>query len=327
MQVRFLIKKEINIFKRLVKKFYKKNHILSKSSKLINFYYNYNDYNKVNLIGYFKKKKLLSVLGILPFNNWDRKLKKTYFIGFWVKNPSLKNSLPIINFIFSKLKPDFLATLSIDKKTSGKIFQNFGQIKPFDNFYIKNTKEKAKISKELINSYHLTKHKVQLSITCDKKLKKLPNNPYSPKKSLKYFNNKYIKNPFYNYFLLKFYNKKNLCFFFVCREIKVKKFSTKVARVVDFYGKIKRNYSIFDSIQKFLQINHYEYIDFLNVGLKKELKEIGFTQKKKNNFLPEHFEPFEMITGSKSYCILKNASKKKIILVKGDGDGDRPNLL
>ena len=82
MIIRFLKKNELTKFQELVRKSYNKNHILSKSKKLINFYYNYQNFNKTNIIGAFKKNKLLSALGLIPYSNWDKKLPKNFFIAF-----------------------------------------------------------------------------------------------------------------------------------------------------------------------------------------------------------------------------------------------------
>ena len=49
----------------------KKNHIFSHNKKLVNFYYNFKDNKKTNLIGLYNKNKLVSVLGLIPNKNWD----------------------------------------------------------------------------------------------------------------------------------------------------------------------------------------------------------------------------------------------------------------
>ena len=149
---------------------------------------------------------------------------------------------------------------------------------------------------------------------------------YQPKKSLKYFANKYFKNPFYSYSVLNFFYRKKLVFFFIFRVIKIKKFSIKIIRIIDFYGNIKKEYSIYNSIQEFLKEGNYEYIDFPSKGIEQELVNIGFT-KDKNNFLPNLFEPYINKKTSRNYCILKNNYKSRIVMVKGDGDGDRPSLI
>lgn len=327
MKVRLLKKNELIKFQNLVKKNYKKNHILSKSKKLINFYYNYRGLQKLNLIGMFNKRsQLLSVIGLISYKNWDKNLLNDYFIAFWVKKKKLENSLFLIKYIFLKIQPKFLATTGINKKTSGKIFEYFSKIKLFNNFFIKNNSQPNKIGKNLNNKKYNDLRKIKLNLICNIKINQLPNYNYYPKKSLAYFNNKYIKNPFYKYFVLNFFYKKELKFFFICREIKIKKLNSKIIRIIDFYGNIDNKFSIYSPVMKFLKKNKYEYIDFLSIGLDNKLINLGFTKKSKKMFIPEYFEPFERVN-SKNFCILKNDYKANVILVKGDGDGDRPNLL
>ena len=135
------------------------NIFYQNQKKLINFYYNYNNLSKTNIIGLFDKKSLLSALGLIPYNNWDKRLSKDFFIAFWVKNKTLQSSLDIFKFIFSKVKPSFLATSGININTSGKIFRSFSKINLYDNYFIKNNFAKSKISKNLKNKNFSPKKK------------------------------------------------------------------------------------------------------------------------------------------------------------------------
>jgi hypothetical protein len=328
METRLLRKNEINKFKKLVHFNYKKNHILSQSSRLINFYYNYYNKNKLNIVGLFnEKKELIAALGFVPYKNWDRNLNNDCHIAFWVKKKKSTSSLELMQFLLRKINPLFLASSGINKKTSGKIFQKFGLIKNFFNYYIKNEHIISKISKNLSNNFKENFKKKELDMVCSKSVACIPRTLAKPEKSLLYFKNKYFKNPFYNYYSMQFFEKKKLKFFFIYRIIKVRKLNSTIVRIVDFYGKIRQDHSVFLSIQKFLKKNKFEYIDFVNVGLDKELKNAGFTKKKKYNLIPDLFEPYFEKSTQRNYCILKNNYKKNIILVKSDGDGDRPNLL
>lgn len=327
METRLLRKNEINEFKKLVYFNYRKKHILSKSSELINFYYNYYNKSKLNIVGLFNGKELIGALGFIPYKNWDRNLNNDCHIAFWVKKKRTNSSLDLMQFILRKINPSFLATSGIDKKTSGKIFQKFGLIKNFFNYYIKNENIISKISKNLSNNFKGNFKKKELEMVCSKSIDNIPRTLSKPEKSLLYFRNKYFKNPFYNYSSMQFFEKKKLQFFFIYRIIKVKKLNSKIIRIVDFYGKIRQDHSVFFSIQKFLKKYKFEYIDFVNVGLDKELKSAGFTKKKKYNLIPDLFEPYFENSVQRNYCIIKNNYKTKIIMVKSDGDGDRPNLL
>ena len=327
MKTRLLKKNEINKFKKLVHFNYKKNHILSKSSKIINFYYNYYNKNKLNIVGLFNEKELISALGFIPYKNWDRNLNNDCHIAFWVKKKKTNSSLELVQFILIKINPFFLATSGINTKTSGKIWEKLGLIKNFSNFFIKNEQMISKISKNLSNNLKKNFKKKELEMICSKSLANIPSTLARPKKSPLYFRNKYFKNPFYNYSSMQFFERKRLQFFFIYRIIEVKKLNSKIVRIVDFYGKIRQDHSVFFSIQKFLKKYKFEYIDFVSVGLDKELKSVGFTKKNNNNLIPDLFEPYFKKSTQRNYCILKNSYKKNIILVKSDGDGDRPNLL
>jgi len=328
MKVRFLKKKDLGKFKYLVNNYYKKNHILSKSKKIINFYYNFFNKNRLFIIGLFDKdENLLSAMGLMPYKNWDNKLHNDYHIAFWVKKNKLVNSLSLFKFIFNKINPKFLATSGINLKTSGKIFKNFGKIKLFDNHYVKNKKSKNIIFQNLKNKNIEYSESEELKMIVRNHIDKLPSYLNKPIKTLKYFENKYFKNPFYNYFCLNFFYNHKFQFFFICRVIKIKKYSVQIVRVIDFYGVIKQKQSIYSALQDFLQKNNYEYIDFLSTGLSSQLKSLGFSLKKNKDFIPELFEPYDPSTDSRNYCVLKNDYKSKIVLVKGDGDGDRPNIL
>ena len=245
MKTRLLKKNEINKFKNLVHFNYKKNHILSKSSKLINFYYNYYNKNKINIVGLFNGKELISALGFIPYKNWDITLNNDSHIAFWVKKKNSKSSLELMQFILRKIDPFFLATSGINKKTSGKIFKKFGLIKNFSNHFIKNEHIISKISKNLSNNFKENFVKKELEMVCSKSLDRIPKILSRPKKSLLYFRNKYFKNPFYNYSSIHFFEKKKLKFFFIYRIIKVKKHNSKIFIIVYFYGKIMKYYSVF----------------------------------------------------------------------------------
>ena len=327
-------KYEIKKFQLFVKKNWPRNkHVFTtkKGKNLINFYYNYNSKTKTNLVGQYNNNHLLSVIGLIPNNNWDKKLKKDYFIAFLLKSKITINSTFIFfNFIFKKIRPNFLAVSGINLDTSGKIFSRFNPIKSFSHFYILNRLKKSKITKNL-NNYkkkNYQKNYKELSLKISRKLVSLPKSNYNPKKSKKFFTNKYIKNPYYKYFVMNFSEKNKLKFFFICREIILKKYKTKIIRIIDFHGIIPKKCLISGSMQQYLKKNKIDYIDILCDGFYKNvLENIGFLKKNNKQIIPNHFEPYTGKDARLNYCILLNKYKKNTILFKGDGDQDRPNII
>ena len=74
--------------------------------------------------------------------------------------------------------------------------------------------------------------------------------------------------------------------------------------------------------------NNIEYIDILCHGFNNNsLENAGFLKKTKKQKIPDHFEPYTGKDARLNFCILINKYKKNIILLKGDGDQDRPNLV
>ena len=333
MNVKKISKKNVFQFQNLVKNHYpKKNHILSKNKQLVNFYYNFGDQKNTNLVGLYKKKKLIAAIGLIPTTNWDKKLKKDYFIAFLLKEKSNKtSSLSLWHYIYKKIKPNLLVSMGINLKTSGKIFEKLGKIQPFSHHYINNPTIKSKLATNLnslkknkVKQYEISELKLEIS----NKIYFLPNCNYVPEKSKNYFINKYLKNPFYNYFVINFYDNRKLVFFFICRKINIKKYNSQIIRVVDFCGQIPKDKYIKNVIEKYLIDKKIAYLDFLSFGIKDDiLSKIGFLKKSAKQKIPNYFEPFIDQDTDLNCAILNNTYKKKILLVKGDGDQERPNKI
>ena len=330
--IKKILKEDLLSFQNLVRDNWpKKNHIFSRNKKLINFYYNFKDNKKTNLIGLYNKKKLLAALGLIPNKNWDKKLKEDYFIAFLIKSKLAYNSSFIfLNYIYKKIKPNFLAVSGINLSTAGKIFQRLGDIKLFSHYYILNPNLKQKISKNLIFSRKRLhpNNLSDLSLKISNKITKLPKSNYYPIKSKIFFINKYLENPYYDYFVMNFYRYGKLAFFFICRKIYIKKIRASVIRVIDFQGTIPKKGCLVKPLTNYLTDNDIEYIDMLCYGFPKgALENLGFFKKKINQKIPDHFEPYTGKNAQLNFAILINKYKKNTLMFKGDGDQDRPSLI
>ena len=114
----------------------------------------------------------------------------------------------------------------------------------------------------------------------------------------------------------------------VLRTISVKEKNKKVIRIVDAYG----NYDLFNYARNFFEYlllnQDIEYIDLINFGIShKFFVNLGMNKlNDKKTIVPNFFEPF--IKKNKKIYFAKNKKiKKKIIVFKGDGDQERPNLI
>ena len=198
--VKYIKKEEIYKFQDLIKKNWdNQNHIFTKNKKLIEFYYNFYNKKLTNILGLYRGSKLVASLGLIPGSNWDSKLQQDYFLAFLIKSKFTKDaSFKFFQYIFKKIKLNFLCVSGINMNTIGKFYKKIANIQTFEHYYIYNGKIKNKISKNLIEKKKNIENKLNIKI--DKKINDLPFSNYYPKKTIKYFNNKYLNNPFYDYF-------------------------------------------------------------------------------------------------------------------------------
>ena len=330
LKTRFLNIYEKKNLQNFIAKNYKKDHVIVKSPKIINFYFLNKLKKKINFVGSFLNNKLVSTYGVLNNRHWDKSLKSDTQLSMWInKKKNSVSGFETIKFILNRLKPYSLFTSGINMKSSGRILSMIGKVVKYDHFYICNPKLVKKVSKNLkFSNIKLLKKEEELSIEKCHYLITIPRFSYCPKKSKKFFLNKYVKNPFYDYYFLNFKSKNKIHFFFVCREIFIKKFKTKILRVVDFYGDFPKNMNFKNKIINFLIENKYEYIDFVIYGIdNKKLRDIGFEIKNNKQIIPNYFEPFIKKDTNLNLAIIVNPYGDKLVSVKADSDQERPNKI
>ena len=326
--IRFLKKKETKKLQNFIDKNFSKNHILTKNLKILNFFYNFQNKSNLNFIGYFKSKKLIAILGLIDQRNWDKKIGKDYFISIMCKSKKYHKDVTfkLISFVIKKLSPNMISCLGFNKEIF-TIFKNIGYCIKMNHHYILNDKIKSNVSKNLKKNLAKKNDDIKFKITYS--LDYLEKIKSFPIKSLKYFNNKYSNNPFYNYFFINFIYKRKVLFFFVARKIFINKFKSSVIRLVDFYGYNTKKHYIADKFLKILYNEQSEYLDFLSFGIdKKTLNSMGFNEKKNNQLIPNYFEPYLPSNKKLDLCILYSKNKiKDLLIFKGDGDQERPNII
>lgn len=148
---------------------------------------------------------------------------------------------------------------------------------------------------------------------------------YRPYKSLKFIENRYYRHPIYHYDYLGLYYNACLKAILVTRTIEEN--YSKVLRIVDAYGDLGGY--IYPSMQRILQESGYEYVDFLNYGIDKNVfTEMGFNELDFENdslVLPNYFEPFER--RNVKMTVVHKDKYENYVAFKGDADQDRPNII
>ena len=111
---------------------------------------------------------------------------------------------------------------------------------------------------------------------------------------------------------------------------KVKIGNANALRIIDFIGK-QNEFSNIGKLIIYLFTKHKsEFIDIYSYGINvKYMKRAGFVDRRKINNLivPDYYEPFVRKNINLMYgYICKHDKNKKVRILKGDGDQDRPSI-
>ena len=130
-------------------------------------------------------------------------------------------------------------------------------------------------------------------------------------KSIKYCDKRYFNNPFYTY-----YNVNGIIYRVADAE------GYKCILIVDM---LKDAHVIGYDLMRLLEFHKAEHISCLNFGIHKSyFLNMGFIKKPDNIKLPLHFEPLSF---EKQEIKFAYKSDKPIVVFRGDGDQDRPNII
>lgn len=139
-----------------------------------------------------------------------------------------------------------------------------------------------------------------------------------------YIEKRYFKHPVYTY---KAYGIKSpadgIKALLLAREIEC--CGAKVLRIVDLIGQSEPLTHVSAGIQRLMDENGYEYVDFYQYGIPHEVMEkAGFSLQSDNtNIIPNYFEPFVRENIGIDYFTTDNENFR---VFKGDGDQDRPSF-
>lgn len=146
-----------------------------------------------------------------------------------------------------------------------------------------------------------------------------------PRKSSRFIKHRYFNNPVYSYFKYAVCQEENIQGVLVAREVECN--GSKALRIVDYLGDVYAIAHIGKELHKLLSQREYEYIDFYLYGIDSQiLLNAGFVERDYNdkNIIPNYFEPFVQENIDLDFY---TTAKGNIILFKGDGDQDRPNII
>ena len=297
---------------------WRKDHILAKNNKLI-FWQHCFKKNKIDFLCELKKKKLISILGIINQSR-DHKYSEIS-MAIWHARETL-SGIRIMSKILNSTHFKTIKATTISKKARN-LYKAMGfNVNFFNNYYITHlSKENQVITQNL-----------QKSLICQKnQSEKTPFFEvnkiffYVKKKNIrKYTKWRFLDHPIYKYFFIISEDEKLILIF---RVVNVE--NRQFIKVVDFIGSFMNQKKFIDSLTIFLKQNNFDYLEFLHFGFEdKYIIKSGFKKLNiiKKQIMPIFHEPYLGLKNHKLCCGIKCISKSyKLKIVRADGDSDRPS--
>lgn len=326
--IRFAKIDEIRVIMKFIDDNWKKGHILGRDRRFFEWMYvEDNHCNFVIAIDEMQNK----IYGILGFIKYNDKINPDVSAGMWktIKsdNPMLGNEMR--EYFIKEMKFRMSNAPGLSKKAI-RIEQLMGggigklnhcyRINDLDQYNIPiiNNKEILPYRKTEYNYREIFDFSEFASIISDDILKS-----QSFIKSKKYIKHRYFEHPIFKYIFLVIESSNIEQSLIISREVEHE--GTKILRIIDYIGPQENLVGLGAWMDSILKKNTYEYVDFYNYGISKEiLTNAGFKIRddKDPNVIPDHFSPFERKNSDIMFII---PEVENFRLFKGDGDQDRPN--
>lgn len=336
--IRFCKKEELPLLVDFIKIHWQSDHIFVKSLKMLNFQHYDSELSRYNFIIGFNTitNEIDGIIGTIPLSQFDSELAKNNdtWGGIWKVRTDVKNhEISTLGASLFSIFDSYSSHGSIGMSKIAKILHKIRKYKigVLNQYYILNNKvDEFKIAKNvdfaLLPVFETRKSEVQIKQISDILIYQDSDfkNIYLPRKSLKYFYNRFQKHPIYKYNFWEIHDSISRAIV-VTRKITI--FNSSILRIVDVYGRIDNFGSLIEQFQNIMKIENVEYIDILNFGIAEGIfYKLGFNKLdvKGKMIIPNYFEPF-LPENIEINCAFRGLGE--YVIFKADSDQDRPSIL
>jgi hypothetical protein len=326
---------ELPLLQDFIQNYWKKNHPVAVSKALMDFQHLVVEHNIYNFLISINEntKEIDGVLGYIPSSHYDFDLYDDgLFWGvIWKIKPIVEDRMLGLNLLFkvftlSGFKSYAAIGISnIAKQIYTALKCKMGYLNHYyllneslNTFRIAQNVKFAKQSDKLNPDYCIK------SIDLDEDI--IIESSTYPKKTIRYFKNRYAKHPIYKYLFYGIFHQDKIVTILSVREISVN--NSTVLRIVDVIGELTNLPCLYTQFQLLLKCHNAEYVDMLNYGVDKNaILNIGFEDLDFNGnlIIPNYFEPFEQKNVKIEFAY--KTPFEQFVIFKGDSDQDRPNIL
>jgi hypothetical protein len=340
-EIRFCKIEEVDQLVGFINKYWKENHIFVLSKELLDWQHLDRHNKRYNFVIAKNKERqeIHSILGFVPTSQYDNKIKRLeVWPCIWKSRDDIHVKglgVALYHYLKENLPIETISILGISK-IALSIYKHWNfQCGKIDHFYMLNPNIKEY---RLVGNYEEAVKIGEVESDFDMNIQEcdetvLLNLPeyliesISPYKSIQYYVNRFTKHPIYKYKIYKVEKKGILQGIILTRICEA--YDKKAIRIVDYIGNIAAISGGKNALLEILALEDAEYMDFINVGLDKEvLKSTGFLDKNDSDVIvPNYYEPFYMENENLDYAFKTVVSDIEVVFYKADADQDRPNQL
>ena len=325
---------DIHILMKFIEENWGRHHILAHNKKLVDWQHATED--GYNFILAWDGHLLVGALGYIPIKRYDSVLctENIIWLALWKVREDYQSSMVGLRLLSALTSMEPSADLAVNGINAAvePIYKALGyKVVELSQYYLVNRYLKQKILKYPRNfclpepSIGIASLRKLLLSDLDKLT--LPKNSIPRWKTPKYFIERFIQHPFYNYHLFAIEHKSTVFGVLATRNITYR--GSIIIRIVDFVGDENMLAECGSALQNLMIKVGAEYTDFWNFGILPNIFfQAGFRIVKADGALtcPNYFEPFEP-RNTRLFCAFKVHKDKPFFVCKADGDQDRPSSL
>lgn len=332
--IRHCKKNELAKLQDFLDKHWRKSHIMSQSEALFNFQHDVvgSDHYTFVVAENMQTGEFDGVYGYISSYRYDitKQVPKIGFGAIWKVRDDVHNleigkiGIKMLKYILKQEDFESFGALGISKIHKDiAVALNFN-VGVTNHYYYANNKVREF---RIAQSPQVFKARPSSSVIKDIDLSAIDTvfNSLNPYKNVCYYRHRYLNHPYYHYIFWGVYVENELCAIIVLRKISIN--GSSCLRIVDMLGNEVKLQDLSGEFQRMLEKDHIEYIDCLNHGIAPDFFEkLGFNllDNDGETVIPEYFEPFVRKNIPIEYAYI---SDNPIIIFKGDGDQDRPNII
>ena len=331
----FATSQDIPAIRQFIDEHWQRLHVLSMSGELLRWAHLDSARGRLNFACGKLNGDLVGILGFIPTSHFDSSLPYAadLWLALWkvradIKLPGL--GIALLEYLRHELSPQNIYAVGINMQVA-RIYPLLGfELVDLDHYYRANpSKNNFELLSGAVKFRNFTESPdVSVRVANDELdafRDVIEIDDLTPRKSVEYVRNRYMRHPFYHYDLLGTWRGNRPSALVVARNATVG--TATAVRIVDLFANDQDLACVGPAIQQLIIDANAEYADFYCHGYNPEsLLAAGLVQKQPDVIVPNYFEPFAP-ANVPIHCAVQKTSDRTLRIVRGDADQDRPNKL